>query len=578
MMQPLVSSSSSDADGNNNNSPSFVKQEILDAPDDWQLWGTPSNMVPIKTHEGQVIGVETVKDISECKLGNGKFVSPDIESVSYVSDGKVLNATVWLTDPFEQQSPSNNINYPYQEQLQVKVSNLTSPNLTVEKQASKVMGEILDPLNNSTIDEESNSSSIAGTHAFKLVYSATNSEGLELKNMTYWTIKNNKLYDITFSALQANYNHYLPIIERMIKSIEFARTFDEYTTKDNKSGTEQYNNSSIHTIINPLGIKIDYPADWKKKEVVDKENRMVIFYSPESPSWHNIKFTMALAIDSVQHHGVTDYRVIYSKNPDNDNTSNSNLWTRQVLEVSAFDRGRILEEEKNYTAFYKEGQPYIVFSFDLSKINFPQEYRAVFYITDYFILHNRFCTSIDTTSWAIMPPPEFSMSTQPPTSSIVLRPGEDKDIELTIKGNTHLPSEALLSNSSNNNANYVELRFTPDRISIPPSSIGTSTLHIRALDKAKPVSYNFPIVANISYPNTITNRGGESFSNSKTVSLLQSWNLTLTVVPAYTLQENLNNFVNSWINPISGMWTFLAGVAAVVGPLIIRRRQKKQRD
>jgi hypothetical protein len=187
-----------------------------------------------------------------------------------------------------------------------------------------------------------------------------------------------------------------------------------------------------------------------------------------------------------------------------------------------------------------------------------------------------------------MPPPDFTISTQQPSSSLVLRPGEEKDIELTIKGNTHLPSEAVLTNDNNtsndgngnkrNNTNYVVLSFTPNRISIPPGSIGTSTLHIKALDKAKTVSYTLPIVANVSFPNTIRNRGGESFSNFKSVSVLPSSSITFTVLPAYTAEEILHNLVNSWITPISGMWTFLAGVAAVVGPLIIRRRQKKQKE
>jgi hypothetical protein len=37
-----------------------------------------------------------------------------------------------------------------------------------------------------------------------------------------------------------------------------------------------------------------------------------------------------------------------------------------------------------------------------------------------------------------------------PSNSIVLRPGEEKDIELTIKGNTNLASEAYLTDSNNN--------------------------------------------------------------------------------------------------------------------------------
>src|ERR1051326_5213891 len=74
---PLLLSSSAEAadNNNNNNSPSFVKQEILDAPADWQLWRTSSNMVPITTHDGHTIQVESAKNISECKFFV-IFVSP----------------------------------------------------------------------------------------------------------------------------------------------------------------------------------------------------------------------------------------------------------------------------------------------------------------------------------------------------------------------------------------------------------------------------------------------------------------------------------------------------------------------
>ena len=48
------------------------------------------------------------------------------------------------------------------------------------------------------------------------------------------------------------------------------------------------------------------------------------------------------------------------------------------------------------------------------------------------------------------------------------------------------------------------------------------------------------------------------------------------MLPPYTMQEQLNNFVNSWITPVNGLWSFLAGIAAVITPLIIRRKQKSQ--
>jgi hypothetical protein len=223
----------------------------------------------------------------------------------------------------------------------------------------------------------------------------------------------------------------------------------------------------------------------------------------------------------------------------------------------------------------------VLFYFNLNKVNFPQQYKAVFYITDYFVKAHIFCRLVDITNWIIIPPPEFSMSITP-NSAIVLRPGEEKDVELVIKGNTHLPSEASLIEYTNKTNNKdLNLTFIPNKVSISPFSGGVSTLHIKALDNAKPVSYLLPIVANISFPNTITNRGGETFSNSKRESLSQTSNLTLTVLPAYTTGERLNNFVSTWITPITGLWTFLAGVGAVIAPLLIsvyRKKQKKNID
>jgi hypothetical protein len=53
------------------------------------------------------------------------------------------------------------------------------------------------------------------------------------------------------------------------------------------------------------------------------------------------------------------------------------------------------------------------------------------------------------------------------------------------------------------------------------------------------------------------------------------------ILPPLGLQDHLSNFVNSWITPITGLWTFLAGVAAVIGPLAIRmyrNRQKRKKE
>jgi hypothetical protein len=51
--------------------------------------------------------------------------------------------------------------------------------------------------------------------------------------------------------------------------------------------------------------------------------------------------------------------------------------------------------------------------------------------------------------------------------------------------------------------------------------------------------------------------------------------MTLSILPPPTIPEQLNNFVRDWISPISGLWSFLAGVAVIVGPFAIRRYSRK---
>jgi uncharacterized Tic20 family protein len=46
-------------------------------------------------------------------------------------------------------------------------------------------------------------------------------------------------------------------------------------------------------------------------------------------------------------------------------------------------------------------------------------------------------------------------------------------------------------------------------------------------------------------------------------------------MPPSTFSQQLNNFVKDWISPISGLWSFLAGIAVIIGPLAIRWYSKK---
>jgi hypothetical protein len=550
-------------------SPSFVRQEIIDSSGDWIFWKgsstSPSNKTQLNTHDRNIVEVEKADNPTECKIWeDGNYIPPpDIQSVSYISDGKKLNATVWLTSPFEE-PPLNDTIDTFREEVKIIIS---PTNGTLREYSDVNLARLLDPSYETEIQE--NATTLSGNQAYRVVYNDRIGEN-GVKVMQTWTVKGNKAYDIIYTALPMKYEEYLPKIERLID------TFEVESPTINSSVKDQSNVTGDFLKYESSGVKISYPFDWDKEESKNNGVTTIVFRSPfedtelERLPWHEITFTMAIDIDSV-HDAGTDYRVIYSRIPDNLWTGN---WTRQVREISAYDKTRILEEY-NRTNFYdKRDSSHIMFSFDLDEANSPKQYKAVFYATDYFVKDHLFCTLTDTTNWVIIPPPDFSMSVEP--SSVLLRPGEEKNVKLEINGNTDLESEAVII-PQNSYTDDIEVSVSPNKTSISPSASGSSTLHLKVLDGAEAKPYTFPVVANISFPTSITNRGGETFSNNRSVSIAESSNLTLTVLPPYTTQEQLSNFTNTWITPVSGIWTFLAGVGAVVAPLIIALYRKKRK-
>ena len=147
-------------------------------------------------------------------------------------------------------------------------------------------------------------------------------------------------------------------------------------------------------------------------------------------------------------------------------------------EVSAYDKPGFVEENSNTSLFDKRTPYRIPFSFNLESANSPEQYKVVFYVTDHFVFGHHFCRLVDTTNWVLAPPPNFVMTTSP--NSVELRPGEEKNILVEIKGITNLQSEASLS--VDNARKDLSTTFIPNRTSIPSSSSGTSSIQIKVFD------------------------------------------------------------------------------------------------
>jgi len=543
-------------------SPSFTRQEIIDDQGVWQLWKGFRKSMDIYTHDNFMVKIPMAENLSACGPINSDDIRPDIESVSYVSDGRKLNSTLWLTNPFKQPNVNDTLDKD-QENMQITISytNYNLSSYTILEKAKIGSPSIL--VNDIKI----------GSLPFKKIAFLEESEYGKLKIIKLWTVHKQKAYSITYSVLNTTYVLYADKIDRMFNSF---RILDKLGAAKN-----DFENSNITkdflTYANDE-IRIDYPSGWTVHDSQNTLQTTITFEDPfedtksKNVSWHEPVFTMAIDLESVYDAG-TDYRIIYSRIPNE--TWGGGNWTTQLQEVSALDKVNVQYITKNDWMTNKNNTNFIPFSIDLKELNFPTRYKIVFLITDNFVINHHFCRLVDTSNWIVIPPPDFSLSATP--GSLSLRPGDKAIVSLGIKGNSDLQSQAYLTGG--NKSKYVIWSFIPNSTAIPVGSVGISNLNIEVpkdLELDSPTPVNIPINASISFPSSITNRGGETFSNDKSVNLFTTSNFTLTILPPLNLEEKVSIFTKNWIEPMTGVWTLLAGIGGVTAPLIVHFYRKKK--
>ena len=212
-------------------SPAFIRQEIDDSIGD--IYDT--NVSKLND-----------KEISECeRIQFSYYPSLDIKGVSYESNGKILNSTLWLDQPFH--SFNNFTLHKFYESI----------DSAIDRSFAFRIG-ILNSLNYSTFSDY-----------IKNFITELNSSGVvNLEQLTPITKDNNKGYRITLNLkddpskiilvfIEKNsivYTQtfvipdylYLPLIQKIIDSTKFI----------------QYNETSLVTYENPsYGIKFQYPAN-----------------------------------------------------------------------------------------------------------------------------------------------------------------------------------------------------------------------------------------------------------------------------------------------------------------------------
>lgn len=292
------------------------------------------------------------------------------------------------------------------------------------------------------------------------------------------------------------------------------------------------------------------------------------------PLWKKMKFTMAIDINSLFNQG-TDYRIELVNEKIN---STSQKWAEIIYEISANGEKKEISK-KLFDEFPFINKNFIEFSIDLDKLTNPKDYKILFYVTDLYIKNGKLCRMVDSTNWILSPPPNYNLLIS--DNPINMDPGEENDIFVTIEGNTALQAEAELFVNKTDSSVTISFPISNKTI-ISPLTNGSSVLHLNVSDSYFKTLKRLilPIIANISFAPTITNKGGDTFYNNKTTFLSETADLTVNIERSLTDFEKMEKYISN-LKPIGEAWQILTPIGAGILSLIYfinRKRKKNEKD
>jgi hypothetical protein len=144
------------------------------------------------------------------------------------------------------------------------------------------------------------------------------------------------------------------------------------------------------------------------------------------------------------------------------------------------------------------------------------------------------------------PSPEFTINVIPTT--VELRPGEKKTIQIYIQSETILNSKASIELSRSISNDNLITKLAQDKVDILPLNTAISSLIVEAPAGIAPQSYTLPLSINITFPTTLDLTMEKKLLSDTTSSQLISKtnNITVTVLPSPDLIEQIQNLA-SWI-------------------------------
>ena len=344
----------------------------------------------------------------------------DITEVSYLSDGKFFNTTLWVSDFINFTKPL------FAEGIDIlqlpNDENMTLYELANEYVKFKVGSfDIINPIfltknpKNITLDKE---------QGFNFEVMTTRNDSSRTEEIYSWTIveHNNKIYDFVFSSLSHRYDDLLDDVKKVMNSFKFT---------DNSIHSNLENDSSFH-INNKLNVAFIVPPN---SDIDDYGHLIRINFPPPDYKLISKSYQILMDVKSTFDNGIDYIKKIWFDNSTQKwkETFYETKILKEIQENNKYENDgnlRIIEENE-FTKFptillntLDRQNFYVPISIDLNKINFPATYDIYFVTTSLYKTKDNLCNIIDATSFTPIPPPKINIRLIP--ESLEIRPGGRK--------------------------------------------------------------------------------------------------------------------------------------------------------
>ncbi len=524
-----------------------------------------------------------------------RFV-PDIVALNIFSDGKYLNYTAWFDQRFENHLVANDSSSLILPLMNIDIESLENNNSSLSGYVDNLVTKLGENAVNFRLVERANDVLISDNPAEKIVYNATNSAtGVDSQITKYLFIDGTNAYDITQYIPSVKYSK---SINEIVSSFRTDSVFKNESSNSknrlysyltdsiekNESSNSSYGNRSEYYKDDLYNFSLYLPKGW----TISKENPFLgpgdidIYHPTETMEELGRQYELTLDILQKNNEGV-DFvdRILWD--PD------TSSWTQLITERPGSYEGsmKIIDEQINFSNFYhnrtyskivdsllEERAPkYISSSTNLQRFGYPSKYGVVFSAMEIYKLGDNICQVFDLIGPIPLPPPSFFINMNPGT--LTLLPGEEENIELNFTTTT--PWDWSITFHTNPSVEFETEFGVNDTLLISDSELATR-MHLKVLPNATHDLHLIPITASAGLKGIILALPSEYETYPEDVSRTYNETEYLKVIVSEppSMTENLNNFVDAWITPISGIWAFFVGAAALLAPLIIKIYKKRK--